>query len=159
MLISYLLLYLTLVSFSFPYLVLVSYLLYTGLFLTPLHIVLVFLPTHIPYINLFHTPPLCAGLFTYYYTLHWSLLHPSTLYWHLYLLLHLVLVYFTPLLVSLPNSILCVSSYLTPNTLHWSLSYFLPCTGLFMYSYTLCWSISHSSRSLYLILHFVLALT
>ena len=56
----YLLLYLTLDSF------------------TPLYLVLVILPTPIPYTGLFHTPLLCPGLFTYSYTLHWSILHSST---------------------------------------------------------------------------------
>ena len=124
----------------------------TGLFLTPLHLVLVFLPTLIPYTGLFHTPLLSSGHFTYSYTLHWSLSHPSTLSWSLYLLLHLTLVHFTLLylvLVFLPSSIPYTDLFHPP----------LPCTGLSTHSYTLHWSLSHSSTwcwSFYLILYLVL---
>ena len=135
----YLIYFYTFGLFSLLYLVLVSLPTHTGLFLTLLHLVLVFLPTLIPYTGLFHTPLLSSGHFTYSYTLHWSLSHPSTLSWSLYLLLHLTLVHFTLLylvLVFLPSSIPYTDLFHPP----------LPCTGLSTHSYTLHWSLSERKK-------------
>ena len=93
----YPLLYLTLVSF------------------TLLYLVLVFLPSSIPYTGLFHPPLPCTGLFTHSYTLYWSLSNSSTWCWSFYLILYLVLVFF--LLLYLSAGLLTYSY-----TIHLSLS-------------------------------------
>ena len=72
-------LFLTPLCWSFyllPYLTLDSF--------TPLYLVLVFLPTPIPYTGLFQT---FNGLLTHSYTLHLSISHSSTWCWSFYLIL------------------------------------------------------------------------
>ena len=121
----HLLLYLTLVSFTPLYIVLVflptpipciglfhTPLPFSGLYLTLvpftlLYLVLVFLPNYKPYVGLFCTPlPYCWSTFSY--TVHCFLSYSSTLCWSFYLLLCLTLVSLTLLylvLVSLPTPI------------------------------------------------------
>ena len=145
------------VSFLLLYLVLVflpNILPFNGLFLTPLHLVLLFyLLLYLTLVSS-HSPTLCWSLYLLFYLTLVSFLLLYTLCWSFYLPLYLTLDSFTPIylvlvFLSTPtpytglfHTPLPCTGHLTHSyTLHWSLSH----SSLFSHSYTLHWSLSHSS--------------